>query len=309
MVSPEQKNSLLEIFVTSATDPVYAVKATVHPEVWGAFASYFSRSSKDFREHLWSALTGKLESEEEKEEINLEWLLSLEYKQPADALLTGLQKSRQFFTKWYGNYGHKSVANVVWIPMVATNVSQLFTKELAYDQLAFFIERSTRFFLFAPENVCYDPDIMRSPHKQEYEEAIISSTNTYKNITKEAIALYEKQLPFTEWLKRQDEGVKREEVSAQKAKYKRELRGKALDLSRFLLPQAIKTDIAWILDARSTEFDVSVWKLHPLAELREVSNLIEKHAGIIAPSLLRYTKKNFHIPFKRDFLVTFLSFL
>ena len=58
------------------------------------------------------------------------------------------------------------------------------------------------------------------------------------------------------------------------------------------MPQACKTNIAWILDARSTEFDIAAWKGHPLNEMKEAAELIEKAAGEIAPSLLKYTEKN-----------------
>ena len=61
-----------------------------------------------------------------------------------------------------------------------------------------------------------------------------------------------------------------------------------------MLPQAIRTNIAWILDARSTEFDIAAWKGHPLKEISEAALLIEGGAGQIAPSLLKYTEKNLY---------------
>ena len=134
-INQETKRKVLEVFVTSAVDQIYAVRHNVPPEVFGAFGSYFSRNPKDFREHLWDSITGQIEEQKtEVTEESLKWLADGDFREPYEAIKKGLAKSQDFFREWYGKYSHKSIANTVWIPMVATNVSQLFTRELAYDQ-------------------------------------------------------------------------------------------------------------------------------------------------------------------------------
>src|SRR3989344_5531674 len=144
----------LEIFVTSADSQIYAVNHTVPSEVFGAFGSYFSRNPKDFREHLLEAIYGTIDGgngihrSDDLGDVDMKYVVDTLVEKtldPANALRLGLSKSQDFFRRWYGTYSHKSIANTVWIPMVATEVSQLFAKELAYDQLAFFIEQSTRY--------------------------------------------------------------------------------------------------------------------------------------------------------------------
>lgn len=288
-----KKKKILEVFVTSASDQIYAVRHNVPPEMFGAFGSYFSRNPRDFREHLWDAITGQVE--EEQTEINpnsLDWLASGNFNEPFNAIKNGIAKSQDFFKKWYGKYSHKSIANTVWIPMVATNVSQLFAKALAYDQLAFFIEQSTRFVEWTTSDMFHDPDIKSSRHAEKYTQALETLASAYHVIKNKAIEFYREKISFNKWQEFQSEKVLKGEKKIQEAKYSREIKGAALDIARFLLPQACKTNIAWILDARSTELDISVWKGNPLSEIRNTAGLIEKHAGQIAPSLLKYTEKD-----------------
>lgn len=333
-----RKRVLESAFVTSATDPIYALRHNVPPEVFGAFGSYFSRNPEDVRSHLWKAITGQLEGEEpDVAEGILDWLASvndpaqmqellkisiekelqtrlgasgkleseeigpLAYAlsgalpvlgEPSEALKKGIAKSQDFFRRWYGKYSHKSIANTVWLPMVGTNVSQMFARELAYDQLAFFIEQSTRYVRWGLGNMFQDPNVMTSSHKDTYLNALTTMATNYDHFAEGAIEFYKSKIPFEQWLTWQTEKVQTGPEKERMAKYAREIQGAALDVARFLLPQACQTNIAWIVDARSTEFDIAAWKGHPLQELRTAAGLIEKNAGILAPSLLKYTGEN-----------------
>jgi len=287
MVFSDIEKRALDLFVTSSEDPIYAIKHAIPPEVFGAFGSYFSRNPKDFREHLIKAIEGTLDRGEGTS-VSLEETLD-GIKDPASIIMHGLAQSQGFFRKWYGAYSHKSIANVVWIPLVANNVSQLFAKELAYDQLAFFIEQSTRFVKMDVDNMFQDVDVMSSGHRAVYTEALGTLARAYLQLTDLGTELNKKELSFEKWREMQKKDLGEDLMQE---KYKREMRGKTLDTTRFLLPQATRTNIAWIVDARSTEFDIAAWKGHPLQELRENAELIEKHAGKIAPSLLKYTELN-----------------
>ncbi len=296
--SPEEKEALLK-FVTSVDDPIYAVK-DVPPEMFGALASYFSRNPKDFRDHILDFIKGTLienqdlpeEERIKQREKNLQAFLASEYSTSEDILKAGLEKSRTFFTRWYGKYGHKSIANVVWQGYVAVNQSQLVARQLAFDQLAFFIEMSTRYVDFNNGNYYKDPEIMKSEFTGLYCETIELLIKTYNYFVENGKKYYMKKYPFTVWLEKQVVETKKETESILKRKYEREIAAKAFDLARYLLPQAMPTNFALILDARSTEFDIAAWKEHPLAEIRNAALLIEKAGGELLPSLLKYTEKN-----------------
>jgi thymidylate synthase ThyX len=117
-------------------------------------------------------------------------------------------------------------------------------------------------------------------------------TKGYDELLEEGMKYFREINPFKEWLGKQSDFVQKAENKVQQVTYDRQVRGAALDVARFLLPQATLTNIAWIQDARSMEYDIAAWKGHPLFELRETAELIEKNAGQVAPSLLKYTEKN-----------------
>ncbi|MFB6114971.1 MAG: FAD-dependent thymidylate synthase, partial [Candidatus Nanohalobium sp.] len=184
----EREEKALENFVTSAEDDIYAVK-NMRPEIFGAFGSFFSRSPKDVRDHLLDAIKGEVRGHEiEGGEERLEKLANTtdkssegeSFEHPQEALEAGLEKAQSFFEKYYGTYGHKSIANTVWIPFVANDVSQLFARKLADDQLAFFIEQSTRYVEFDKENYYRDPDVMDSEYADTYTDTIEKMTENYE---------------------------------------------------------------------------------------------------------------------------------
>ncbi len=294
----EECKALLR-FVTSVDDPIYAVK-DIPPEMFGALGSYFSRNPKDFRDHILDFLKGTLTEDptlsEEKRiqqrEENLKEFLSSNYKPTAEVLKAGMNKSRDFFTRWYGKYGHKSIANVVWQGFVGMNQSQLVARQLAFDQLAFFIEMSTRYVDFNNAHWYKDPDVMNSEFAQLYCETIEMLIKAYNYFIDNGKAYYKKIYPFEQWKEKQIEADKQKSDAFIQRKYDREITAKAFDIARYCLPQAMPTNFAWILDARSTEFDIAAWKEHPLAEIRNAAALIEKAGGQQLPSLLKYTANN-----------------
>jgi thymidylate synthase ThyX len=293
MTFSDLERKILEVYVTSATDPIYAIKSEIPPEMFGAFGSYFSRNPKDFRTHLLAALKGQIQEDSPDQDLTfLTWLTDGSLKTPSQAIIKGLEKSQEFFRTWYGKFGHKSIANMVWIPMVATNVSQLFAKELAYDQLAFFIEQSTRFVEFDTKNIVKDPDIMSSRYSDLYLTTLEHLATAYHSLLQLATDYYKEIYPYESWLLLQDENTRTKPEKFKQRKYEREIKGKALDIARFLLPQAIQTNLAFIIDARSLESKIAAWKGHPLSEIRNIAYLLEKHGGQIVPSLLKYTEEN-----------------
>ena len=294
----EKEKKALSNFVTSPEDDIYAVK-NMRPEIFGAFGSFFSRSPKDVREHLLDAIKGEVRGHEiEGGEKRLKKLADTVedsekgFEHPQEALEAGLEKAQSFFEKYYGTYGHKSIANTVWIPFVANDVSQLFARKLADDQLAFFIEQSTRYVEFDKENYYRDPDVIDSEYADTYTDAIEQMTENYERFAEIADNFYRERFPYEKWLDQQPEDVQEKSEDFLERKYEREINAKGLDIARFLLPQAIQTNIAWILDARSTEFDVASWKGHPLNEIQESAEKIEEAGGEIAPSLLKYTEES-----------------
>ena len=133
---------------------------------------------------------------------------------------------------------------------------------------------------------------MKSKHSDSYLETINSLAEAYEQVTTKGLEFYQIQLPFEKWKQIQKPETLKKEEKQLRAEYNRQIKGQVFDIARYLLPQATKTNLAWILDARSTEFDIASWKGHPLNEIQKSAQLIENAAGQIVPSLLKYTEKN-----------------
>lgn len=294
----EEQEALLK-FVTSVDDPIYAVR-DVPPEMFGALGSYFSRNPKDFRDHILDFLKGTLtedlslpeEQRIKQRQENLKKFLQSNYQPPGEILKAGMDKSRDFFTRWYGKYGHKSIANVVWQGFVGMNQSQLVARQLAFNQLAFFIEMSTRYVDFNSAQWYKDPDIMNSEFATLYCETMEMLIRTYNYFIEHGKRHYKKKYSFDLWKQKQIVADTQKGDAFLNRKYDREITAKAFDIARYCLPQAMPTNFAWILDARSAEFDIAAWKEHPLAEIRNAAAMIEKAGGQQLPSLLKYTENN-----------------
>lgn len=295
----EQERLALLKFVTSVDDPIYAIR-DIPPEIFGALGSYFSRNPKDFRDHVLDFLKGTLTEDTalpeqvrvKQREENLKAFLESNYRPPGEVLQAGMNKSREFFTRWYGKYGHKSIANVVWQGFVGMNQSQLVARQLAFNQLAFFIEMSTRYVDFNNANWYKDPDVMISEFSALYCETIEMLIQTYNYFIEHGKTHYKRKYPFEKWNEKQTAADKQKGDGFLNRKYDREMTAKAFDIARYCLPQAMPTNFAWILDARSTEFDIAAWKEHPLAEIRNAAAMIEKAGGEQLPSLLKHTENN-----------------
>jgi len=288
----KQRDGLLK-FVTSADDYVFAVK-NLPPELVGAFFSFTSRTSKDFRDNLLAAITGAIPGYEGEDNL----ALLVERLEPLHrAVESGLLKARSFYEEVYGRIGHRSVGNLVWIPFFANGVSQLVAKTLAYEQLAFFIEKSTRYVKF--KDYYKDPDVEASEeHAKKYNEAVRGMLDTYRSLLEVGVERLKEEIPFEEWVKEQHPLASEELLEK---KYNRELRGAALDVARYVLPQAVKTQVGFIIDARSLERDISVWKTHPLEEVRVFAEKLEEHGRMIAPSLLKYTEPNAYYSYQCNY--------
>lgn len=290
-----ERDKALLYYVTSTTDNIYAFNHNLPPEVFGAFTAFFSRNPLDPREHLFNAIIGNVPGHElptKQGAENLQKLVNEEYKSPSEALSAGISKAKKFFETWYGKYSHKSIGNVVKIPIVMTGITQLVARQVACDQLAFFIEQSTRFVKYDTGEYYKPKEIMKSEFADTYTSAIEALAKAYLKLLEFGKNYYQKQLPFREWMKLQTEETKLKSEKFQRRKYEREIDGKVFDDIRFLLPQAIMTNLSVMFDARSLEYNIAAWKGHPLEEVRKTATLLEKHGKKVAPSLFISVEAN-----------------
>ncbi|RMF54995.1 hypothetical protein D6745_03615 [Candidatus Woesearchaeota archaeon] len=294
----------LKYFVTHPDAPVYGLLHPVRGETGGAAGSYFSRNPRDVRDHLIDFASGQASAAGRIDKIkgNLQFfwnffVLAPFSRDPSRFLESGLKKSQRFFEFWFGRYGHKSVGDTVKDRFVANNISQLVARELAFDPLISFIEQSTRYVHFDSETFYRDPEIMASDLGSEYEDTVRFMMQAYEKALPIAKRWFISKMPFERFV---EEGhTNKKTLRGQKADYDRMIQGQALDVVRYLLPQATMTNIYFVMSGREEELNISKWLSHPLQEVQIFGKLFEIAAKQLSPSLIKYAGRD---PYYADML-------
>lgn len=178
-------------------------------------------------------------------------------------------KSRKFHEKWVVGYGHSSVAEHAVISLAIENISILATKVLEDNRLASYTEKSSRYQVFDKENY-FKPELNEKASKI-YEEACNFILDVYSELVPKLIEFFKKKFP--------DE----KEI---------EIKNKALDCTRYLLPVSVTTNLGMTMNARNLEYCIIKLLTHPLKEMQEIGNEIKEAALKITPTLLKHIKYN-----------------
>lgn len=202
---------------------IYAL-AGVPPEVQAYAMAKYSRSSQ-----------GMLESVEE----------------------LSAQRTEQFLTTFYFEYGHKSIADLAHIVLALENISILAAIRLVDETLWDGQERSTRYQDFRKSGY-YTPAGLAPPEADRYRTACDALFAAYEEQTQGLTDILARVIPRPDDL---DQG-----------RYRRTLRARAFDVSRSLLPLATHTSVGQIVSARVVERQISRLLADPYAEVREVGN-------------------------------------
>lgn len=187
-------------------------------------------------------------------------------------------KSRQFHERFVIGYGHASIAEHAILSLAIENVSVLATKVLEDNRLCSFTEKSTRYQLF-DRNRYYKPkNIMNSKLGKIYKETADYLLDTYNSLFP----------PMIEFWKKKYEKPK--EVSD--TLYEIQLKNKALDVLRYMLPVSILTNLGMTVNARNLEHAITKLLSHPLEEMQNIGKDLKEASLKITPTLVKYTDYN-----------------
>jgi len=189
--------------------------------------------------------------------------------EPFDKIAAELNedKSRKFHEKWVVGYGHSSVAEHAVISLAIENVSILATKVIEDNRLASFTEKSSRYQLF--DNDCYyTPKI---DEQELYLKTCDFLFEKYKEVYETLLLFFKKKYPgLTEV----------------------EIKNKALDVSRYILPVSTQTNLGMTINARALEHAIIKMLSNQLKEINEIGEEIKKADLEITPTLIKYAKPN-----------------
>jgi len=177
-------------------------------------------------------------------------------------------KSRKFHEKWVVGYGHSSVAEHAVLSIAMENISILATKAVEDARLASYTEKSTRYQVFDKDKY-YKPEL--GELNWLYQETCDFLFSKYNELMPLVIGFFKKKFPDEKEM---------------------EIKNRALDCLRYILPASTLTTLGMTINSRALEHSISKLLTHPLAEMQEIGKEMKESALKITPTLIKYANKN-----------------
>src|SRR5882672_1817930 len=174
------------------------------------------------------------------------------------------QKAEKFLNTFYFQYGHRSIADLAHIALAIERLSILAAIVVADEQRWDGQERSTRYQDFRKSGY-YTPDF----------EEDASARGLYRQTIDQLFADYEK---LSETMFEYLRGITPKPADMKQEAYKRTLRARAFDISRYFLPLATNTSLGEIVNARTLEMQVAHLLSHTHKEVRDLGESLKKAA-------------------------------
>lgn len=170
--------------------------------------------------------------------------------------------SEKFWEQYYFAYGHASIADLGHVIICFENISELAAIRLQDEPLWDGQAKSSRYQNFAPSG-CYVPDSIRGTETEGFYRGIIGSLfNAYS-------VLHEPVKRFLSERTPRPEGMKPTE-------YERTIAARAFDVTRYLLPLAVRTNVGQVVSIRTLEKQMIRLLSTQLSELRAIGEELKE---------------------------------
>ncbi|MGH9487857.1 MAG: FAD-dependent thymidylate synthase [Terriglobales bacterium] len=185
------------------------------------------------------------------------------------------QKAEQFLNTFYFQYGHRSIADLAHLSLALERLSILAAIEVADETRWDGQERSTRYQRFAAGSFVTPPELAGS---LEYPDIVAALFAAYCELSTRIESFLGERHP-------------RPEARTPEA-YRRALRARAFDVSRYLLPLGTATSLGQIVSARTLEQQIVRLLSSPWAECHHLGAALKQAAGApgATPTLVKYTQ-------------------
>ncbi|MFP3949758.1 MAG: FAD-dependent thymidylate synthase [Candidatus Micrarchaeia archaeon] len=193
--------------------------------------------------------------------------------EPFDKIISELdqESAKEFHEKWVLRFGHGSVAEHASLHIAAENISRLSVECIESNRLGAYTEKSTRYQELDKEHVHYPRELRGTCYEDDYKEAIDLLFSTYDSILASMTGYYRKTVP-----RKEEESEKRHEAN---------LKLKALDNARFLLPNATLANVGITFNSRTLMHALTKMLSSPLQEVREIGKEMENASREVLPTL------------------------
>ncbi len=205
--------------------------------------------------------------------------------------------SEKFWEQFYFAYGHGSIADLGHIMICFEHISELAAVRLEDEPLWDGQAKSSRYQNFGPSG-CYVPDAIRGTETEGSYRGILGSLfNAYQLLHDPLKAFLTERTPRPDSMKSAD--------------YDRTIAARSFDVTRYLLPLSVRTNVGQVVSIRTLEKQITRLLSSQLPELRLIgeelkeacsrqpmnlwSELSGHQAGLaepLAPTLARHATPN-----------------
>ena len=269
----------LKHFFTNVESDVYCATDAMPTALWAFLEGGYSRSQMSMRDRFLRIFEEIREKDEDAPSI--EELADAVARTHLPQLEGALARAADFMAKWAVEYGHNSLKDSSADRFALENVSQRAAKLLEHSQLGAFQEKSTRYLDFSEDSLVYPPELLSSAYGEESRWQGRQTMAAYRELLDRMKVHFEAHLPRREF--------------KTEAAWRRTAHARAFDVSRYLLPCAVRTSVGATLPTRETERHISALLASPHGEIRALASRMRDEAVKINPGLLRHVQPNAYL--------------
>lgn len=164
--------------------------------------------------------------------------------------------SEKFWEQFYFDYGHASIADLGHVIICFEHISEFAAIRLEDEPLWDGQAKSSRYQNFGPSG-CYVPDVIRGSETEAHYRGILSSLFSCYSMLHE---------PLKQFLA----GKNPRPADMKEAVYDRTITARAFDVTRYLLPLAVRTNVGQVVSIRTLEKQITRLLSSQLPELRAI---------------------------------------
>lgn len=166
--------------------------------------------------------------------------------------------SEKFWEQFYFAYGHASIADLGHVIICFEHISELAAIRLEDEPLWDGQAKSSRYQNFGPSG-CYVPDAIRGSETEAHYRGILSSLFTCYSLLHD---------PLKQFIA----GKNKRPADMKETDYDRTIAARAFDVTRYLLPLAVRTNIGQVVSIRTLEKQITRLLSSQLPELRAIGD-------------------------------------
>ncbi|MBM4119848.1 MAG: alternative thymidylate synthase-like protein [Nitrospira sp.] len=185
------------------------------------------------------------------------------YSRSADSIEDSLRwvhahSSEKFWEQFYFAYGHASIADLGHVTICFENISELAAIRLEDEPLWDGQAKSSRYQNFGPSG-CYAPNAIRGTETEAHYRGILSS-------------LFSCYAQLHDPLKKFIASKNPKPADMKEADYDRAIAARAFDVTRYLLPLAVRTNVGQVVSIRTLEKQITRLLSSQLPELQMIGD-------------------------------------